>query len=187
MRFSKKTRQTMVLLIGTVLLGTSSLVFAGLLDVVKPPKPGEMPDAPQLPELPDLPELPSFEGKMPTPGQSAAPQVSCLQQGKMDMTRPSLPLLSCWESAVASGEALEELQKACTVQMTPMADVKSILVPKCPTKALGTCIGAKSGKSSKSDLYHYTPQTPPEWIKARKNCEKAGGEWYGLGNPRSWF
>ncbi len=87
----------------------------------------------------------------------------------------------------ASGESLEELQKACSVQMTPMADVKSTLVPKCPTKALGTCIGAKNGKSSKSDHYHYTPQTPPEWIKAKKNCEKAGGEWYGLGNPTSWF
>ena len=191
MRFSKKTRQTMVLLIGTVLLGTSSLVFAGLLDVVKPPKPGEMPDAPQLPELPDLPELPSFEGKMPTPGQSAAPQVSCLQQGKMDMTRPSLPLLSCWESAVASGEALEELQKACTVQMTPMADVKSILVPKCPTKALGTCIGAKSGSAngeqSTSNHYHYTPQTLSDWRKSKKNCERSGGKWHGLGSFSRWF
>ena len=187
MCFPRKTRQALAMMIGTILLGVGPVVSAGMFDSVKPPKPGEMPDAPKPPELPELPELPSFEGKMPRPGQSAGVQVSCLQQGKMDMTRPSLPLLSCWESPVASGESLEEVQKACTVQMTPMADVQSTLVPKCPTKALGTCIGAKNGKSSKSDHYHYTPQTPPEWIKAKKNCEKAGGEWYGLGNPTSWF
>lgn len=186
MRFSRPMRSLMALLIGAGVLGAGSAVSAGVLDAIKPPNPGEVLDAIQPPELPELPELPSFEAKMPTPGQSAAPQVSCLQQGKMDMTRPSLPLLSCWESPVSGGETVDELQKACTVQMTPMK-IDSTLVPKCPSKALGTCIGAQNGKGSKSDHYHYTPQTISDWIKSKKNCEKAGGEWYGLGNPTSWF
>ena len=189
MRFTRPMRPLVAMHIGVALLGVVSAVSAGMFDAPKPPKPGdilEAPKPPQLPELPELPELPSFEAKMPTPGQSAAPQVSCLQQGKMDMTRPSLPLLSCWESPVSGGETVDELQKACTVQMTPMK-IDSTLVPKCPSKALGTCIGAQNGKGSKSDHYHYTPQTISDWIKSKKNCEKAGGEWYGLGNPTSWF
>jgi hypothetical protein len=69
--------------------------------------------------------------------------------------------------------------------------IESALVPKCMPKALGVCIGAingsASGEKSTSDHYHYTPQTLFEWRKAKKNCEKADGEWFGLGNPKSWF
>ncbi|HAX21824.1 MAG TPA: hypothetical protein DCY64_16295 [Hydrogenophaga sp.] len=93
-----------------------------------------MPEAPEPPELTELPE--SAELKMPKPGQAAVPQVSCVQKGNMDITRPSLPLLSCWESAASEGGSVSELQKACLVQMTPMK-VDSALVPKCPSKALG--------------------------------------------------
>ena len=123
---------------------------------------------------------------MPKPGQAAVLQVSCVQKGNMDITRPSLPLLSCWESAASEGGSVSELQKACLVQMTPMK-VDSALVPKCPSKALGVCTGARSGKGSLSNHYHYTPQPLSEWRKSKKNCERAGGEWHGLGNPTSWF
>ncbi|PKO57925.1 MAG: hypothetical protein CVU24_18115 [Betaproteobacteria bacterium HGW-Betaproteobacteria-18] len=132
-------------------------------------------------ELPEGAEL-----KMPKPGHAAVSQVSCLQKGNMDITRPSLPLLSCWESAASEVESAAELQKACLVQMTPMK-VDSVLVPKCPSKALGVCTDAKSAKGSLSNHYHYTPQSMSEWRKSKKNCEKAGGEWHGLGNPTSWF
>lgn len=157
-------------------------------------------DLPKLPK-PPTPELPSVslsdvlsvlpDGvQMPEPGQMGA-AVSCLQQGNMDIARPSLPLLSCWESATTGTDGAQDLQKACTVQMTPMK-IDSQLVPKCPSKALGTCIGARSGGSagsatSLSNHYHYTPQTLGDWIKSKENCERSNGKWYGLGNSFGLF
>ena len=187
MRFSFSARQWAPLFASLVLVLASPGGFAGLPDPSSPPQPGQMPEAPEPPELTELTELPEgAELKMPKPGQAAVPQVSCLQKGNMDITRPSLPLLSCWESAASEGESASELQKACLVQMTPMK-VDSALVPKCPSKALGVCTDARSGKGSLSNHYHYTPQPLSEWRKSKKNCERAGGEWHGLGNPTSWF
>jgi hypothetical protein len=151
-----------------------------------PPKPGEQPEIPDTQILDKLPE----GTEMPEPGQVGV-VVSCLQKGNMDITRPGLPLLSCWESATTGSDDVEALHKACTVQMTPMK-IDSTLVPKCPPKALGTCIGAKSGgaadsEKSTSNHYHYTPQTLFEWRKSKKNCEASGGKWYGLGNKSRLF
>lgn len=163
-------------------------VAALALDLRKPPSPPKPGEKPEIPETQILDKLPQgFE--MPEPGQSAL-VVSCLQKGNMDITRPSLPLLSCWESAVNGSDGVDDLQKACTVQMTPMK-IDSTLVPKCPSQALGTCIGAKSGgangEQSTSNHYHYTPQTLFDWRKSKKNCESSGGKWHGLGSFSRWF
>lgn len=128
---------------------------------------------------------------MPEPGNVPGLVVSCLQKGNMDITRPSKPLISCWESASNGSDSVEELHKACTQQMTPMK-IDSTLVPKCPSKALGTCIGAHNGggansEKSLSNHYHYTPQSLQEWRKSKKNCERSGGKWYGLGNTSGFF
>lgn len=172
------------LVVGLSVFGVSTLAVAGGMGGPSVPGMDEV-DSPEIPELPAGAEL-----KMPKPGQGAYAYVSCLQKGNLDLKRPSLPLVSCWESATSDGESAEDLQKACVVQMTPMK-IDSALVPKCPSKALGVCIGAKSGsssgKASLSNHYHYTPQTMSDWRKSKKNCESAGGEWHGLGNPHSWF
>lgn len=164
------------------------LVISGAalaLGLPKPPKPGELPEIPDTQILDKLPK----GVEMPEPGEAGL-GVSCLQKGKMDITRPSLPLLSCWESMPTGGDSAEDLQKACTVQMTPM-QIDSQLVPKCPPAALGTCIGARSGgaggEASLSNHHHYTPQSYFEWKKSKKNCERLGGKWYGLGNQSGFF
>lgn len=155
-------------------------ISAHAIDLPKP----EVPDTEILSKLPEGVE-------MPDPGQIKGVFVSCLQNGNMDITRPTLPLLSCWESASNGSDSVQDLQKACTQQMTPMK-IDSTLVPKCPPKALGTCIGAQngggaSGEKSVSNHYHYTPQSLLDWRKSKQNCERSGGKWYGLGNKFRHF
>jgi hypothetical protein len=184
-----KTSTRVAKTFGTLSLALVLVTAAHAINLPKPPsppKPGELPEISDTQILDKLPE----GTDMPQPGQAGV-VVSCLQKGNMDITRPSLPLLSCWESASNGSDSVEDLHKACTVQMTPMK-IDSALVPKCPPKALGTCIGAKSGgaansEKSTSNHYHYTPQTFFEWRKSKKNCEASGGKWYGLGNRTRLF
>lgn len=176
--------RTVAVFCTVVAMSTAALA----LDLPKPPRPPKPGEKPEIPETQILDKLPHGL-EMPEPGQGGM-LVSCLQKGNMDITRPSLPLLSCWESAASGSDGSADLNKACTIQMTPM-QIDSTLVPKCPSKALGTCIGAKSGGAnggqSTSNHYHYTPQTLSDWRKSKKNCEGSGGKWHGLGSFSRWF
>lgn len=163
--------------------------MAGLAVVAIQAKAVDMPE-PEVPDTEILSTLPDGVD-MPEPGTVPGQVVSCLQKGNMDINRLSTPLISCWESASNGSDSVEELHKACTQQMTPMK-IDSTLVPKCPSKALGTCIGAHNGggansEKSLSNHYHYSPQSLQEWRKSKKNCERSGGKWYGLGNTSRFF
>ena len=162
----------------------------------KPELPEHVDPADLLPDSPKLPKLPlGFE--MPEPGSMPGQPVSCLQKGKFDIARPSLPLITCSETFPIGKATSSALQEACTEHLEPMKLVdpgyQAITVPRCPTApaSLGTCIGAKGGSVDGSitisNHYHYTPQNLFEWIKARKRCEKAEGRWYGLGSVFGFF
>lgn len=142
-------------------------------------------------KLPSLPE--GFE--MPSPGSSAGMPVSCLQKGKLDIKRPSLPLITCSETLPIGKATSSALKEACTRNLEPMQLVDpgyaAVVVPLCPKASLGTCIGAKGGSNdgsiTVSNHYHYTPQNLFEWIKSRKSCVKSGGKWHGLGSVFGFF
>lgn len=171
---------------GLIVLIACSLVFAAghaaTLDLPHPPVPGEIPEEPELPN--------SFDGLTSGSFELSSEKISCLQKGNMDIKRPSLPITTCWESRASRVESAEVLSKVCVTQMTPMK-IDSVVVSRCPPKVLGVCVGAKNGSSSnhqtQSNLYHYTPQSLQEWGKTRENCERTGGDWYGLGSSRSLF
>jgi hypothetical protein len=162
---------------------------------------GEMPELPEhvdpadlLPDSIKLPKLPDgFE--MPSPGSVPGLPVSCLQKGKLDIKRPSLPLITCSETIPIGKATTSALQEACTDKLEPMKLVDpgyaSVVLPICPKASLGTCVGAKGGSKdgsiTVSNHYHYTPQNLFEWIKSRKSCEKSGGKWFGLGSVFGFF
>ncbi len=162
---------------------------------------GEMPELPEhvdpadlLPDSIKLPKLPDgFE--MPSPGSAPGLPVSCLQKGKLDIKRPSLPLITCSETIPIGKATTSALQEACTDKLEPMKLVDpgytSVVLPICPKASLGTCVGAKGGSKdgsiTVSNHYHYTPQNLFEWIKSRKSCEKSGGKWFGLGSVFGFF
>lgn len=147
-----------------------------------------MQDAIKIPKLPD-----GFE--MPSPGSMPGVPVSCLQKGKLDISRPSLPLITCSETLPVGQATTEALVDACTNKLEAMKLVdpgySSAALPLCPKASLGTCIGAKGGSKDGSitisNHYHYTPQNLFEWIKSRKSCEKSGGKWFGLGSVFGFF
>ena len=192
----------------TVAFGSGALVALSMalpahaLDLKLPTI--DLGEAPELPEhvkpedlmpgslkLPKLPE--GFD--MPSAGSLPGLPVSCLQKGKLDLKRPSLPLIACSETLPAGKATSAALQEACSKKLEPMKLVDpgytAVLVPLCPPASLGTCIGAKGGSNEDSvpisNHYHYTPQNLFEWIKSRKSCEKSGGNWYGLGSVFGFF
>lgn len=161
---------------------------------------GELPEgiepADLLADSMKLPKLPNgFD--MPEPGSMPGMPVACLQKGKLDIQRPSLPLITCSETIPIGKATSAALQDACSKNLEPMKLVDpgytAVVVPLCPKAppSLGTCIGAKGGSKEDSitisNHYHYTPQNLFEWIKSRKNCEKAEGKWYGLGSVFGFF
>lgn len=133
-------------------------------------------------------------------GVSAQP-VACIQKGKMDLTRPEFPLVTCWETLATGEQTAAKLQEACVVPFEPW-EIESTIVPVCPPKPLGSCFDVKDGQSSGANLagvelpdslpipgltniHHYTPQQPHEWKKTAKNCKKSGGKWVGPGSGTS--
>ncbi len=160
----------------------------------KPELPEHVDPADLLPDSVKIPKLPT-DFDMPMPGSAPGRPVSCLQKGKLDIKRPSLPLVTCSETLPIGKATKSALQEACTDKLEPMQLIDpgyaSSVVPLCPKASLGTCIGAKGGSVDGSitisNHYHYTPQNLFEWIKSRKSCEKSGGKWYGLGSVFGFF
>jgi hypothetical protein len=129
-------------------------------------------------------------------GRGAQP-VACLQKGKMDITRPDFPSVTCWESLASNDSPASKLQELCVTPFGPW-EIDSTVVPVCPPQPLGSCFDVKDGQSSGAGLagvekpgelpelsltniHHYTPQLPHEWKKTAKNCQKSGGKWVGPG------
>jgi hypothetical protein len=125
-----------------------------------------------------------------TMAQSMPDKTACLQKGALDIQRPSLLLVTCWESEASVNETAQQMREACIDKMQPMK-VEAALVPLCPREAQGICVGSKSGSSTgnetRTDIYHYTPQSYDDWQKSIKACRQAGGEWRGKGLSRSFF
>lgn len=134
-------------------------------------------------------------------GAVSAQPVACLQKGKMDLTRPEFPSVTCWETLSTDSQPAAKLQEACETRFGPW-DIESAVVPVCPAKPLGTCFDVKDGQStggamagverpellpalSLTNIHHYTPQLPHEWKKTAKNCTKSGGKWAGPGSGSS--
>lgn len=134
-------------------------------------------------------------------GAVYAQPVSCLQKGKMDLTRPEFPSVTCWETLATGDQAAGKLQEACVTRFGPW-DIESAVVPACPPRPLGSCFDVKDGQSSGGNMagvelpgslpeitltntHHYTPQLPHEWKKTAKNCTKSGGKWVGPGAESS--
>lgn len=134
-------------------------------------------------------------------GDVAAQPVACLQKGKMDLTRPEFPSVTCWETLATDDQPAAKLHEACVTRFGPW-DIESAVVPVCPPKPLGTCFDVKDGQSSGdglagverpelqpalslTNIHHYTPQRPDEWKKTAKNCTKSGGKWVGPGSASS--
>jgi hypothetical protein len=170
-------------------LDLPSIDLNNLTDLPESIDPSAMlPDSDMLPTLPE-----GFD--MPSPGSSVGVPVSCLQKGKLDIKRPSLPLITCSETLPIGKATSPALKDACTKNLEPMRLVdpgySAVVVPMCPKQSLGTCIGAKGGSNdgsiTVSNHYHYTPQNLFEWIKSRKSCEEAEGKWFGLGSVFGFF
>ena len=126
---------------------------------------------------------------------------SCLQKGKMDLTRPEFPSVTCWETLASAAQPTSKLHEICETRFGPW-DIESTIVPMCPPEPLGSCFDVKDGQSDGAtaagvelpDLqkavalthtHHYTPQLPHEWKKTVKNCKKSGGKWVGPGSESS--
>lgn len=134
------------------------------------------------------------------PGVEAQP-VACLQKGKMDLTRPEFPSVTCWETLATDNQPESKLQEACETRFGPWG-IESAVVPMCPPKPLGSCFDVKDGQANGASAagvefpdpfnglalthtHHYTPQLPHEWKKTAKICKKSGGKWVGPGSESS--
>jgi hypothetical protein len=199
-RFSKSMLVAGVTVLSALLVAPSAQALDFKLHSINLSNPGELPEgidpSDLLADSLKIPKLPlGFE--MPEPGSMPGTPVACLQKGKLDIKRPSLPLITCSETIPVGKATSAALQEACTQNLEPMKLVdpgySAVVVPLCPKAppSLGTCIGAKGGSNEDSitisNHYHYTPQNLFEWIKSRKNCEKAQGKWYGLGSVFGFF
>lgn len=120
-----------------------------------------------------------------------AQPVSCLQEGKMDLSRPEFPSVTCWETLSTQNQSVTQLQEACAIPFGPW-EIKSQVVPVCPPVPIGSCFDVKDGQDGEQEVeasltntHHYSPQRPDEWRKTAKTCKKAGGRWVGPGKGPS--
>jgi hypothetical protein len=114
-RFSKSMLVAGVTVLSALLVAPSAQALDFKLHSINLSNPGELPEgidpSDLLADSLKIPKLPlGFE--MPEPGSMPGTPVACLQKGKLDIKRPSLPLITCSETIPVGKATSAALQEA---------------------------------------------------------------------------